>query len=206
MNYRRLLSGALCAVVLCGGPRGEAQEKKSAGPGQEQMNEMMKKWKEIAAPGESHRKLDAFVGTWNVETKAWEGGPDAAPMVSRGTCIYSWTVGGRFLRQDFTSEMMGVPIEGVGYTGYDNFEKKYVGVWLDNSATAIYTLEGTMNKEGTILTMYGKMDEWMTGEVGKLTKYVFRIVNKDTIVFEIHNLALGEPNSKVVEMTYTRKK
>jgi hypothetical protein len=203
MNYRGLLSGALCAAVLCVGPKGEAQEKN---PGQEQMNEMMKKWKEIATPGAPHRKLDAFVGTWDVETRMWMGGPDAPPTTTRGSTTYAWTVGGRYLRQDFHGEMAGMPVEGQGYTGYDNFEKKYVGVWMDNTSTAIFGMEGTMNKEGTVLTMYGKMDEWMTGEVGKMSKYVFRIVNKDTIVFEIHDLAIGEPNTKMVEMTFTRKK
>jgi hypothetical protein len=203
MNYRRLLSGALCAVVLCGGPKSEAQEKS---PGQDQMNEMMKKWKEIAAPGNPHKKLDMFVGTWDVETRMWMGGPEAPPTTTRGSTTFAWTVGGRYLRQDFRGEMAGMPVEGMGYTGYDNFEKKYVGVWMDNTTTAIFSMEGTMNREGTVLTMYGKMDEWMTGEVGKMSKYVFRVLDKDTIVFEIHDLAIGEPNTKVVEMTFTRKK
>ncbi len=204
MHYRRLLLGALCAVVLSGGPKSAAQEK-SAGPGQAQMDEMMKKWKEISSPGEHHNKLDAFIGKWDVEVKTWMGGPGTTPATSRGSCTYSWTVGGRFLRQDFSGDMMGMPLEGIGYTGYDNFEKKYLGVWFDNSATTIYTLEGSMNKEGTVLTMYGKMDDGMTGEIGKMAKYVYRIVGKDRIVFEIHDLTLGEPNTKVVEMTFTRK-
>jgi hypothetical protein len=203
MYYHRLLAGALCAVILFGSPASRAQEKNAA-PGQNSMSEMMKKWKEIATPGEPHRKLDAFVGNWDVETKAWME-PGSEPTTSRGSCTYSWAVGGRFLKQDFKGEAMGMPIEGIGYTGYDNFEKKYVGIWLDNSTTAIFTLEGTMNKEGTVLTMYGKMDEWMTGEIGKMEKYVFRILGKDKIVFEIHNPALGESTSKVIEMTFTRK-
>jgi hypothetical protein len=205
MNYRRLLSGVLCAVVLCGGPRLRAQEK-GAGPGQDQMAERMKKWKEISTPGDEHKKLDAFVGTWDVETRMWMGRPGASPTTTKGSTTYAWTVGGRYLRQDFQGEMAGMPVEGQGFAGYDNFEKKYVGVWMDNTSTAIFGMEGTMNKEGTVLTMYGKMDEWMTGEVGKMSKYVFRIPNKDRIIFEIHDLAIGEPNTKVVEMTFTRKK
>ena len=202
MNYRRLLSGALCAVVLSGGPRLGAQEK-GAAPGQGQMNDMMKKWKEISTPGDPHKKLDVFVGTWDVEVRM--EGPSAPPTTTKGSTTFAWTVGRRYLRQDFQGEMGGMPVEGQGFTGYDNFEKKYVGVWMDNTSTAIFSLEGTMNKEGTVLTMYGKMDEWMTGEVGKMAKYVW-ILNKDKIVFEIHDLAIGEPNTKVVEMTFTRKK
>jgi len=199
MHYRLMLSGTLCATLLFGTLQAQEQSK-------EQADAMMKKWKEISTPGDPHKKLDAFVGTWDVEIRAWMGGPAVPPKISKGTTTYSWTVGGRYLRQDFRGEMAGMPVEGQGFTGYDNFEKKYVGVWMDNTATAIFSLEGTMNPEGTLLTMYGKMDEWMTGEVGKMSKYVFRILGKEKIVFEIHDLAIGEPNTKVVEMVLTRTK
>lgn len=199
MHYRLMLSGTLCATLLFGTL--QAQEQST-----EQADAMMKKWKEISAPGDPHKKLDTFVGNWNVEIRAWMGGPAVPPQISKGTTTYSWTVGGRYLRQDFHGEMAGMPVEGQGFTGYDNFEKKYVGVWMDNTSTAIFGLEGTMNPEGTLLTMYGKMDEWMTGEIGKMSKYIFRILGKDKIVFEIHDLAIGEPNTKVVEMTLTRTK
>jgi hypothetical protein len=199
MHYRLMLSGTLCATLLFGTV--QAQEQ-----GKEQADAMMKKWKEISTPGDAHKKLDAFLGNWNVEIRAWMGGPAVPPQSSKGTSTYAWTVGGRYLRQDFRGEMAGMSMEGQGFTGYDNYEKKYVGVWMDNSSTAIYSLEGTMNPDGTLLTMYGKMDEWMTGEIGKMAKYVFRILGKDKIVFEIHDLSIGEPNTKVVEMTMTRAK
>jgi hypothetical protein len=63
-----------------------------------------------------------------------------------------------------------------------------------------------MNQDGTVLTMFGKMDEWMTGEIGKTVKYVFRIVDKNRFVFEVHDMAIGEPNTKVMEITYIRRK
>jgi hypothetical protein len=67
-------------------------------------------------------------------------------------------------------------------------------------------MEGTFDRSGKVLTMYGKMNEWMTGELGKTVKYVTRVVSKDKHVFEIHDLSIGEPNTKVIEVTYTRKK
>jgi len=57
-----------------------------------------------------------------------------------------------------------------------------------------------------MLTLYGKMDKPMTGEHNKNVKYVTRIVGPDKHIFEVHDLAIGEPNTKVVEVTYTRKK
>jgi len=35
--------------------------------------------------------------------------------------------------------MMGQPMEGVGYTGYDRMRKQYTMVWLDNMSTAMYS-------------------------------------------------------------------
>lgn len=195
---RTILVSALCALLLSTGGNTLAQEKED--------DAMTKKWKEVSTPNENHKKLDAFVGTWDVESKIWMGGPAAPPTVDKGSTTYSWDLGGRFLKQEYDGSMMGMPVHGLGYTGYDNFAKKYVGVWLDNSSTAIFPMDGTFNKEGNLLTMYGRMDEWMTGELGKNVKYQFRFLGKDKFVFEIHDLAIGEPNTKTMEMTMTRKK
>jgi len=102
--------------------------------------------------------------------------------------------------------MMGMPMTGMGVTGYDNFDKKYVSFWIDNLSTAMYLSEGSIDPAGKVLSLYGKMDEPMTGEHDKNVKYVSRVVDPDKFVFEIHDLAIPEPNTKVVEVVYTRKK
>jgi len=167
------------------------------------MQEMMTRWKEISTPGDMHKKLEAFVGVWDAESKMLMG---EEPQVSRGSAEYSWVMGGRYLRQDYSGEMMGTPFKGMSLTGYDNFAKKYVGIWIDDMSTTIATMDGHMNQDGTVLTMFGKMDEWATGEIGKTVKYVFRILDKDHHLFEIHDMAIGEPNTKVMEIRYTRRK
>ena len=59
---------------------------------------------------------------------------------------------------------------------------------------------------GKVLSLYGKMDEPMTGEHDKNVKYVSRMISADKHIFEVHDLAISEPNTKVVEVVYTRKK
>jgi hypothetical protein len=34
---------------------------------------------------------------------------------------------------------MGMPFEGLGYTGYDNVKKQYFGTWIDSMSTGIMT-------------------------------------------------------------------
>jgi hypothetical protein len=197
----------LCAICLLAAPLvAQTTDKEKAPQPQQSPNqeEMMKKWAAIAMPADA--QLDDLVGTWDVETKVWMNGTGSPPTVTKGSSIYTWVLGGRFLRQDMKGEMMGMPIEGVGYTGYDNYNKKYVGVWIDNSSTAMFTYSGYADQTGKVFTFFGTMDEWMTGENGKPVKYVTRILSKDKNVFEIHDLAIGSGETKVVEMTYTRKK
>ena len=61
-------------------------------------------------------------------------------------------LGGRWVESKFTSNMMGQPFEGIGYTGYDNQKKKYMGTWQDNMSTAVMVSEGTMDAAGKVMT------------------------------------------------------
>ncbi len=194
---------ALAAIFAFNGA--SAQEKKKSKAKMPSQEEMMKRWEESMTPGDAHKKLEQFVGTWNVEAKVWMNGPKGEPSVSKGNAEYTLALGGRYLQQEFSGEMMGQPMNGVGYTGYDNFGKKYVSFWIDNMSTAMSTMEGTMDKEGKTLTMWGKMDEPSTGEKGKKVKYVTRVVDKDKHVFESYDVTSFGEKQPVMVITYTRK-
>lgn len=204
----------LAVIALTAGlllvPLSPAQEKgeqtKPKQPASPQEQEMMKKWMQVATPGEAHNKLNDLEGTWDVDMKIWEQGPGNPPTVSKGTSVKSWTVGHRFLREEYKGEMMGMPFDGLGYTGYDNYNKKYIGSWVDNTTTQMLTMSGVMDQPGKVLTLYGTMDEWMTGQNGEPVKYVTRVLSRDKHIFEVHNLALDGPNTLMMEATYTRKK
>lgn len=180
-----------------------SQEQKGAMPS---LDEMMKKWMEAATPNENHKRLDPLVGSWETTTSMWMDGPGKPPTTTKGSSEIKWAFDGRFIMQEFKGEMMGKPMNGVGFTGYDNMNKKFVTFWIDNTATAMFLAEGNFDPSGKVLSLYGKMDEPMTGEHDKNVKYVSQIVDKDKIVFEVHDLIYGEANTKVVEVVYTRKK
>lgn len=203
MKNAFILLVALAAVFAFNDASAQAKKKsKTKMPSQE---EMMKRWEESMTPGDAHKKLEQFVGTWNVEAKVWMNGPKGEPSVSKGTAEYKLALGGRYLQQEFSGEMMGQQMNGVGYTGYDNFGKKYVSFWIDNMSTAMSTMEGTMDKEGKTLTLRGKMDEPSTGQKGKKVKYVTRVVDKDKHVFESYDVTSFGEKQPVMVITYTRK-
>jgi hypothetical protein len=55
-----------------------------------------------------------------------------------------------------------------------------------------------------VITFAGKADCAITGEKDVEMKQVVRLIDKDKHVFEMHDTRRGE-NSKVMEITYTRK-
>ena len=208
MKVRLLLFGiafvcaSLVAVSALAQEKKTKEETKALPAGG--MDEMTKKWMEAATPGENHKRLDDMAGTWDATTTVWM--EPGKPSTTKGTTEIKWVLGGRFLQQEFSGEMMGMPFNGMGFTGYDNFNKKYIGFWIDNSSTAMATMEGTADASGRVITMLGKSDDPGTGEHGKTMKYVARLVNKDRHVFEIYDLSRGDKETKVLEISYTRKK
>lgn len=210
MKHRSTFLIAACAAALLALPSsGNSQEKATAETPAIQgadVEAMMKKWMEAATPGAPHKKLNDMVGTWQATIRSWMNGADGEPAVSNGTSEVKWVLGGRFLQQDVKGEMMGMPFSGIGFTGYDNINKKYVGFWIDNSSTGMYPTEGTLDKEGKVLTMIGKMDDVTTGEHDKTMKYVYRFITRDRHVYEMHDLSLPEGKTRVGEIEYVRAK
>jgi hypothetical protein len=208
-RYICLSALALLPVIYAGLLLAQDKPAKDAKPGKDaptvNVEEMTKKWMAAATPGAAHKALESQAGEWDVAIKMWMPGSDAPPTESKGTASTKWILGGRFLQSDVTGEMMGMAMTGLGITGYDNFKKKYVTYWIDSLGTAMYLAEGTVDAAGKLFTYHGKMDEPATGEKDKAVKYFHRILTADKHVFEIHDVALGA-NSKVMEMTYTRKK
>jgi hypothetical protein len=183
-----------------------SQEKKKSAKKTPSEEEIMKRWQESMTPGAPHKMLEESVGTWDAEVKMWMKGPSGDAMISKGTSENKMVLGGRYLQQDFTGEMMGQPFVGTGFTGYDNFKKRYVSFWIDNMSTGMSTMDGVLDKGGKSVTMWGKMDEPTTGEKNKKVKYVTRFVDQDTQVFETYDISAYGDKKPVMEITYKRRK
>lgn len=173
-------------------------------PTPEEMAVMMAKWQKAATPGEPHKHLDYFVGTWKTESKIWMGGPGSPPTVSAGISKIKWVLNGRFLLDHHKGQFMGQEHEGMGLTGYDNYKNMYVASWADNMSTHLLTMAGARDPSGKKYTYYGKMDEPMLDIQGRMVKYVTTIVNDKHYVFEIYDLHARD-DYKVIEITYERQ-
>ena len=99
---------------------------------------------------------------------------------------------------------MDMPFEGVGLEGYDNFRKHYNSIWLDNMGTMISSMTGTCDESGRRCTYFGRMDDPLTGEIGRMHRSTIQWINPSKAVFELHTPMQGGEWFRMLEITYTR--
>jgi len=178
---------------------GKAEEKAS----DQKHDATTAKWKEYAAPSDNHKLLDSFVGRWNYTVKWWMS-PDAKPEESKGTSKATSIMGGRFLKQSAQGKSMGQPFKGMGITGYDNAEKQYNSIWIDNMGTGMMMSRGNYDLSTKTLVEKGTFTDPVEGE--KSYRGVTKIINKDKYTYEIYISGPDKKESRMMEIVYTRKK
>jgi hypothetical protein len=160
-------------------------------------------YKKLGTPGAPHKVLASMAGSWNTKTKAWME-PKKPPMESPGTCEQKMVLGGRFLQQEYTGDMMGSPFTGIGVTGCDNHTKKYVSTWVDSMGTSIFFFEGTASPDGKTITQESRYDGPLKGPMK--WRSVTKIVDDNTLVFEMYGADKRGKEEKMMEIAYTRKR
>ena len=85
-----------------------------------------------------------------------------------------WILGNRYLEEQYAGSFMGQPFTGLGFQGYDNVAKRYVGTWMDTMSTGMMMSTGTMN--GKVIKSTGSMADPLTG---KSSKYTMNMVVAD---------------------------
>lgn len=164
----------------------------------------MQEWMALAAPGKPHELLASVAGEYTTVGRMWMD-PKGPPVESAGKASFKSILGGRFLQQDYHGSMMGMPMNGLGLMGYDNFRHQYTSTWADDMGTVIYSMTGGISHDGKTITQFGAMDEPSTKQIGKTIKWVTRFIDADKLVFESWEVETGDP-MKVFEIEYTRVK
>ncbi|TLY22388.1 MAG: DUF1579 domain-containing protein [Nitrospirae bacterium] len=163
---------------------------------------MMEMYQKLATPGEPHKLFASLAGSWTTKTREWME-PGKPPTESTGTADMKMLLDGRFLQQEFTSQMMGQPFSGIGIDGYDNLRKRYVTTWIDTMGTGIFQMEGTASADGKTITMKGQHAELGGGHMSH--RAIWKIVDSNTQTFDLYGTHHGGKEMKMMEITYTRK-
>lgn len=205
LNLGMLLCMLSCLVAAgADGPNADevkANEAKDKAPEQAGMD-----WAATAAmagPGQHHEHLEPLVGTFDAKVKM-RMGPGMPMIESTGVFKRTWILGGRQLREDYHSTTEGMPYQGLGFTGYDNAQKKYTSIWMDSMSTGTMVSTGTCDGKGKVFIYIGEAFNPITQQVER-QKSVVRIASKDSHVFEMYGTAPDGKEFMSMEITCTRR-
>lgn len=169
---------------------------------QAQNTEAEKNWHTYMTPGSMQQVLARSNGEWTADMTFWMT-PDAPPEKMTAAMTNRMILGGRYQESTHTGNMMGMPFEGIGTTGYDNLRKVFVSTWIDNMGTGIIYMEGTWDEATKTITMKGKQTDPQTGKQTDI-RQVLKIVDDRTQVLEMYYPHNGK-EFKGMEITYKRK-
>jgi Protein of unknown function (DUF1579) len=190
---------AVATVALSQESKSKSKSTAQAPPDEKAMMEAMAK---AATPGDAHKKLEPFVGTFDAKVTMWAD-PSKPPEQSAGTSENKWVLGDRWVESQFQGTFMGQPFSGIGYTGYDNVTKQYQGSWMDTMSTGIMMTKGTM--AGKTMTMSGSMVDPMSGKAQPFREKV-TVADNDHHTMEMWGPGPDGKMYKMMEITYERKK
>jgi hypothetical protein len=113
---------------------------------------------EMAATGPAHANLTARAGDWRVESRLrW--GPDQPWETASGTIHAQSLLGGRFLMEEHELVMMGTPMQGLLFIGFDNSTKEYISLWMDSNSTWWVEARGRKGADG-VTELSGTMKDF----------------------------------------------
>lgn len=158
---------------------------------------------EIVLPGPEHERLQALIGNWKAETRAWRR-LGASEEKGRGTLSNFWMLNGRFVGQEYKSRAQRPKYQGLGAMGYDNIKKMYTSVWLDTTSTSIYTATGRFDATGNVYTLEGVCQDPVTGKPVKC-RSITRIINRKKYTFELFKEGPKGKMFRTLEVIYTRE-
>ncbi len=159
-----------------------------------------------AAPDEHHKKLQPFAGTFKAQVKLWMG--PGEPMISTGTMVNEWDLGGRFLKQTYTGDPSPGPFgsfEGRGYWGFNKTRKQYEGLWIDTATTQMQTDVGQVDPTGKVWTMTGQIICDQTHQP-YAKRSVIALKDNDHHSMEMFSKGPDGKEEKNMEIQYTRVK
>ena len=158
------------------------------------------------SPGEHHELLGYFEGEWKVSMEM------SSPMMpqkltSKGEQSNEMILGGRFLQATGSIDMPGMgPSDSMMLMGFDTNANRYDLTMISTMNNATYRATGMPNQDGSAIIFYGPMDEPMLDFRQRTVRYTYRVIDENSYVVEIDDLAIGDPaNERVLTLTHTRK-
>ncbi len=167
--------------------------------------EAMAKMEQYGKPGADHKVLEPFVGNWTYTVQSWMK-PGDKPEQSFGKNQNSWTMDGRFLKQEVSGKWAGQPFKGIGYTGFDKVRGEYQSIWLDNMMTGMMTASGNYNPATKTITQTGEFSCPITGDKNMWYRSELTMIDNDHHKYSAFGKDEKGKEFKTMEISYQRVK
>jgi hypothetical protein len=178
-------------------------DKQPGGVPAGEMTPEMKAAMEAMLPGPAHEKLAKLAGEWTTRSKL--AVPGQPPEETEGTSKIAVVMDGRFIHQEDSGTMMGMPVKSAKLMGFNNGSKKYEAVWTYSLGTNMMTMTGTSDDGGKTIKCSASFDNEMG--VKETLNVTYKLSDDDhfTVVLDGGKMPDGTPGP-TMETTYTRKK
>lgn len=165
---------------------------------------MMKNWMAYMTPGDVHKMIASWDGTWNGDVTMWQM-PGAPPQMSKSTATNKTIMGGRYQVSNHKGNMMGMPFEGMSTLAYDNAKKTFISTWIDNMGTGLMVLEGTWDDASKTINLTGKGVDPSAG-TGKemMVRETFKMVDDKNQLMEMYGPGPDGKEFKMMEIKFSR--
>lgn len=201
MPARRVkaLCGVAALLLLSGWARAQAQPDKR----------IDQKAAEHAAahaadtPSAAHKQMAARAGEYATLCR-FRMEPGVAPMESKGEAKIAVVLDGRFLLEENSGGISGLPWRGIRLFGYNNTTGKYETSWVYSQSTATLTMTGESSDGGKTVSFSGG---YVMPEGGKQSlRVLLRQLDADRFVVTVTGVAPDGTEQSTLETTYSRRK
>ncbi len=165
---------------------------------------MAKNWQAYMTPGDVHKMMASWDGTWNSDITMWMQ-PGAPEEKTTSTAVNKMVLNGLYQQSTHTGMMMGMPFNGMSTTAYDIHKKEFINTWIDNMGSGIMVLKGPWDESTKTMNLKGKAtDPGTTGDMD--IRETFKIIDENTQEMEMFSMMPDGKEFKTMKIVFTRKK
>ena len=164
---------------------------------------MMKNWQEYMTPGDMHKMMAKWDGTWEGDVSLWMA-PGDPPSKSKSTAVNKMIINGLYEESNHTGDMMGMPFTGKGTIAYDNHLKQFISTWIDNMGSGIMVLKGPWDEATKTINLTGKMEDAGT-KVEIDVRETFKVIDDNNQELSMFAKWPGGKEMQTMNIKYKRK-
>ncbi len=165
---------------------------------------MAKNWQAYMTPGDVHKMMASWDGTWNSDITMWMQ-PGAPEEKTTSVAVNKMVLNGLYQQSTHTGMMMGMPFNGMSTTAYDIHKKEFINTWIDNMGSGIMVLKGPWDEATKTMNLKGKAtDPGTTGDMD--VRETLKIIDENTQEMEMFSMMPNGKEFKTINIRFTRKK